>query len=53
MKKKTFEMVLIGGRKRMHVKDMNLKLSKQGSMYFLCDSNNKSPVLINTEVFNN
>ena len=53
MEKKTFEVVLIGGCKIMHVKEMDLTLSKRGSMYFRCDSNNKTPVLINVEEFNN
>jgi hypothetical protein len=30
---------------------MDLTLSKQDSMYFRCESNNKTPVPINTEEF--
>jgi hypothetical protein len=35
----------------MYIKEMDLTLSKQGSMYFRCNSDNKTPVPINTEEF--
>jgi len=47
--KTTFEAVLIGGCKRKHIKEMYLTVSKQCSTDFRCDSDNKSPVPINTE----
>lgn len=51
MEKTTFEAVLIGGCRRLYIKEMDLTLSKQGSMYFRCDRYNNSPVPINTEEF--
>jgi len=35
----------------MHIKEMDLTLSKRGSMYFRRDSDNKVPVPIDTEEF--